>query len=225
LITFGPLDFIRVGIHQRLDAVSASRPTAASQEVIGETAPKPPEDFSQPRPTAVPVPKTAQTKEPKDHAVQQPPSKAPIQPNETEPPPDGIPQQTESSPVSPSVQQTPGDPIGYVASNSRFLSIRRQAGSSSADSDPDSTVRIGQLIYSPQALYPEQALRLHVDGIVKLQAIIGEDGTIRTVTSASGPPILVAAATEAVREWRYEPTLIGKTPIESECEITFVFRQ
>ena len=223
LIAFGPLDFIRAGIHQRLSSANASRPAAAPRDIPGETAPAPPDIFSQSRATPTRDARTSQQTEPQETAAQ-PQRKAPDQPRESPPSLDEIPQQTESSPVSPSVQQTPGVPTGYVASNSRFLSIRTAPGSREDSATPDGAVRIGQLIYSPQAIYPEEALRLRVEVIVKLRAIIGDDGKIRAVSSLSGPSVLVTAATEAVHDWRYEPTLIGKTPIESEREITFVFR-
>ena len=63
--------------------------------------------------------------------------------------------ETESSPVSPSIQETPGVPVGYVAGNSRFLAIRMPAGSQEATAQANEAIRIGQLIYSPQAVYPE----------------------------------------------------------------------
>jgi len=223
LITFGPLDFIRADIHQRLSTANTSVLAPAPGSVAGENAPKPPDIFSQP--AAVAATHNADTPQnPQPEDTPAPPSrKVPTHSRASQPLLDENSEQTESSPVSPSVRLTPGVPAGYVASNSHFLSIRRAPGSHENSDQTAGSVRIGQLIYSPQAIYPEEALRLHVEGIVKLHAIIGEDGTIRTVSSASGPSVLVAAATKAVRDWRYEPTLIGTMPIESEREITFVF--
>jgi hypothetical protein len=40
----------------------------------------------------------------------------------------------------------------------------------------------------------------------------------------SGPPLLVPAAVSAVRQWRYQPTLLSYQPIETAQDITIVFR-
>lgn len=222
LIAFGPLDFIRADIHQRLNPSAAAQPESGQKSVLDETAPKPPDIFSE---SAAPAKRD--TGGPQNQrspgTAAEPDIKPAAQSRASAPPLAENSDQTESFPVSPNVQQSPGAPTGYVASNSRFLSISRDADSRESNVDADGSVRIGQLIYSPQAVYPEEALRMHVEGIVKLHAIVAEDGTVRTLSSASGPPVLVAAATETVRDWRYEPTLVGKTPVESEREIVFVF--
>jgi protein TonB len=40
----------------------------------------------------------------------------------------------------------------------------------------------------------------------------------------SGHPLLVPAAIEAVREWRYRPYLLNGEPVEVETTITVVFQ-
>jgi TonB family protein len=223
MTAFGPLSFIRARTPQTLGSASISRPAAVSQSTAGETAPKPPDIFSQ-SPSAAPKAPVPAATPPSQSAAAQPRQKSVPKLREEETVPQENSQPTESSPVSPSVQETPGVPTGYIASNSRFLSIRDSGGSPAGSSETEGDVHIGQLVYSPQAIYPDEALRSHLEGIVKLQVIVGPDGSIRMVSSSSGPSILVAAATQAVSDWRYEPTLIGKEPMESECEITFVFR-
>jgi len=47
-----------------------------------------------------------------------------------------------------------------------------------------------------------------------MQATIARDGSIRNLQLLSGPPLLVAAAIEAVRQWRYRPTLLNGEPVE-----------
>lgn len=41
---------------------------------------------------------------------------------------------------------------------------------------------------------------------MKFQAIIGKDGTVQNLSLLSGPPLLVQAAMQAVRQWTYKPT-------------------
>ena len=58
---------------------------------------------------------------------------------------------------------------------------------------------------------------------VKLQAIIARDGTIQELQVISGHPLLVQSALDAVRQWRYQPTLLNGEPVEVVTTIDVVF--
>ncbi len=72
-----------------------------------------------------------------------------------------------------------------------------------ADADRKLVVR-----YEP--VYPELARQMRLSGVVVLGILIAPDGHVGEVTVQSGHPLLVRAAEEAVRRWRYatanEPT-------------------
>jgi len=53
-------------------------------------------------------------------------------------------------------------------------------------------------------VYPELARRTNVTGTVKLDALIALDGKVKATEVIGGNPILVQAALEAVRKWRFE---------------------
>jgi TonB family protein len=55
------------------------------------------------------------------------------------------------------------------------------------------------------AVYPEVAKRYHIRGLVKLEVVVREDGSVRSAKVLGGSPVLVNAATEAVRKWKFEP--------------------
>lgn len=80
------------------------------------------------------------------------------------------------------------------------------------------------LIHKVNPTYPTQARVLRLSGSVKLDITIAEDGAVRDVQVVGGPPVLVAAATEAVRQWRYSPSLLSGKPIEVQKRITLVFK-
>jgi protein TonB len=61
-------------------------------------------------------------------------------------------------------------------------------------------------------------------GTVHLRTTIGKDGTVESVTATSGPTLLIPAAIDAVRQWRYKPTLLEQQPIEMQEDITIEFR-
>lgn len=81
----------------------------------------------------------------------------------------------------------------------------------------------GNLIYRVQPEYPEIARQIRVQGPVQLRAIISKTGTIEHLAVESGHPMLVKAAMDAVRQWRYRPYLLNGEPIEVETEITVNF--
>jgi protein TonB len=80
-----------------------------------------------------------------------------------------------------------------------------------------------RLIFGPKPAYPPLARTARVQGVVKLQAVIGLDGSIKNLQVVSGPPLLVAAAISAVKQWRYQPTLLSGEPVEVATEIEVNF--
>ena len=84
-------------------------------------------------------------------------------------------------------------------------------------------VKDGDLIHRVDPIYPTMAREQRVEGTVKLNITVGEDGSVRSVTYISGSRLLLEAATEAVRQWRYAPTLLDGRPVESHREVSLVF--
>lgn len=82
----------------------------------------------------------------------------------------------------------------------------------------------GQLLNKVEPVYPRIALISGVKGVVRLHAIIARDGTIQSLTVVSGHPMLVAAARDAVSQWRYRPYLLNGEPVEVETFITVSFK-
>jgi TonB family protein len=76
---------------------------------------------------------------------------------------------------------------------------------------------------SVQPDYPMLARQMRVQGSVLLQALIGRDGMIQDLRVLSGPPILAAAAQEAVRQWHFKPHYVGTQPVETRASITVNF--
>ena len=90
-------------------------------------------------------------------------------------------------------------------------------------------IRIGGAVQSAKLInrtmprYPPLARQARVHGRVLLEAIIGEDGTIRKLRAVSGHPLLVPAALSAVKRWRYRPTLLNGQPVPviTQVEVRF----
>jgi outer membrane biosynthesis protein TonB len=109
-------------------------------------------------------------------------------------------------------------PSGTVAISSHFQSIR------GAEPQPNSSLQIGKLAYFWQPGLPIEAARAHVEGTVILRATVDQAGTVESVQLVSGPPLLVPAAINAVRQWRYGQTILDGRAVESVEDITVVFR-
>jgi len=84
-------------------------------------------------------------------------------------------------------------------------------------------VTTGLLVHKVQPLYPPLARAARIQGDVVLRAIINKDGAIQDLQLVSGHPMLVPAAIDAVRQWRYRPYLLNGQPVEVETTITVIF--
>jgi protein TonB len=80
-----------------------------------------------------------------------------------------------------------------------------------------------KLINKVLPVYPPLAKLTRVSGAVHLTGIIAIDGTIRDLQVESGPPLLIQAALEAVRQWVYQPTLLSGKPVEVITSINVTF--
>ena len=81
----------------------------------------------------------------------------------------------------------------------------------------------GNLVYRIQPEYPALARQARVQGTVVLRAVISREGAIENLQVLSGHPLLVKAAMEAVRQWRYRPYVLNGEPVEVETQVTVNF--
>jgi periplasmic protein TonB len=79
------------------------------------------------------------------------------------------------------------------------------------------------LIRQVTPVYPPIAKTAHISGTVVLHAIISKDGTIEQLEYISGPPLLMKNAMDAVRQWRYRPTMLNGEPVEVDTTVSVVF--
>src|ERR1700723_758721 len=120
------------------------------------------------------------------------------------------------------------------------LSVFFVAGTaSSANQNPPSStgpqasapsrIRISQNVAETQLtdkvapIYPAVAKLARVSGTVTLHVVIGTDGVVQRVEFISGPQLLLASAMDAVKQWRYKPTLLNGQPVEVDTTVVLVF--
>jgi TonB family protein len=84
-------------------------------------------------------------------------------------------------------------------------------------------VQVARLVNKVQPVYPPRAKQDHTEGTVTLSVVIGTDGTVGEISPISGPPDLVPSAIDAVKQWRYQPTLLNGSPVEVATRIDILF--
>lgn len=71
--------------------------------------------------------------------------------------------------------------------------------------------------------YPAEALAAHHAGDVVLEVFVGRDGSVASMRTVSGDPLLAGAAADAIRNWRYEPYRVQGRPAGFQTEVTLRF--
>jgi TonB family protein len=96
---------------------------------------------------------------------------------------------------------------------------------------PAAPIRVGGSIRVPRKevdvrpVFPVSMREAGRTGIVLIDAIIGTDGSVSSVRvlSADAHPDFAVAAVDAVRQWRFTPTLLNNEPIEVAMTVTVRF--
>ena len=60
-----------------------------------------------------------------------------------------------------------------------------------------------KLVYKENPTYPLELRHAHIGGVVRLEIVISARGTIDSIAPVGGNPVLVEAASAAVRRWKY----------------------
>jgi len=81
----------------------------------------------------------------------------------------------------------------------------------------------GNLIYSPAPAYPDAARTARVSGMVILSATISPEGNVESLSVVAGNALLNQAAIDAVKQWRYKPTIVNNQPTRVQTMITVNF--
>jgi periplasmic protein TonB len=74
-------------------------------------------------------------------------------------------------------------------------------------------IQAPRLIHNVQPVYPPLARQTRTQGEVVLDCVIDKQGNVTQMRLISGHPLLVGAAMQAVRQWKYQPTLLNGTPV------------
>ena len=79
------------------------------------------------------------------------------------------------------------------------------------------------LVYRVEPAYPTLARQTRRDGHVELHAIISTEGRIESLQAVGGDVLFFQSALDAVRQWRYRPTILNGQAVEIDTTITVVY--
>lgn len=85
-------------------------------------------------------------------------------------------------------------------------------------------VKPAKLLKSVPPVYPELAKTQHISGNVQIDALIDENGNVSTMKVLSGPTMLHRAATEALKQWKYQAAQLDGKPTAMHLTVTVQFR-
>ena len=126
------------------------------------------------------------------------------------------------APLMLSLPETPISASGSVAISA--TSMVPMPGDDAQSGQRARNLRIGELTNLVEPVYPSDARQAHLEGTVKLHVVVATNGEVQSFRTISGPESLAQAAMMAVREWRYRPTLLNGKAVETQEDVTFVFR-
>ena len=74
-----------------------------------------------------------------------------------------------------------------------------------------------------QPIYPSNAKTLRTTGVVKVEVTVSETGEVAQVQKTSGPPMLQAAAKDAIKKWKFKPFTRDGQPVKATGFVSFNF--
>jgi protein TonB len=95
---------------------------------------------------------------------------------------------------------------------------------------PRAPVRVGgrvmepRVISNPPPVYPPLAKQAKIQGDVQIDAVIDIHGNVVEMQVISGHPLLINAALDALRRWKYQPTILNDEPVPVQLIVTIRFR-
>lgn len=123
----------------------------------------------------------------------------------------------------------PGGQVGGVIGGILGGAARTYVPAPPPPPAPREPIRVGGRVQPPRLIqriepvYPPLAQQARVQGEVVIDAVIETDGRVAEMQVISGHPLLIQAALDAVRRWRYEPTYLNEQPVAVKLVVTVRF--
>ena len=85
-------------------------------------------------------------------------------------------------------------------------------------------VQAANLVHSVEPVYPPLARQARIQGTVRFNIMVSKEGAVEQMTLVSGHPLLVSAAQDALRQFKYRPVMLNGKPIavQTTVDVNFV---
>jgi TonB family protein len=110
------------------------------------------------------------------------------------------------------------------------IEVERDTGSTNKTTDTSISGKIisggvvnGKATNLVRPVYPPQAKAVNAGGAVNVEVIIDEQGNVISATAVSGHPLLRAAAVDAARQSKFNPTILSGQPVKVSGVIVYNF--
>ena len=155
--------------------------------------------------------------------------------------PDSIPEKIEyvDEPTNPSIGLPPPDTNGLGTLLRGLINPETEIAAPAVPSPPPppppptvvkaepirqgGNVQAANLIHRVNPVYPPLARQARVQGVVVLEAVISKEGSIESLRVVAGHPLLNEAALDAVKQWKYRPTMLNGDAVEVITTVTVTF--
>lgn len=116
-------------------------------------------------------------------------------------------------------------PVGglIVTQNGRVIYRAEPSNSSATNGERSGSSGLNRLVHRVDPEYPEAAKSQRIEGPVVLDAQVLGDGSVGNIAIVAGHPLLAQAASQAVKQWKYQPYIVDGRPVERQERITVKF--
>jgi TonB family protein len=81
------------------------------------------------------------------------------------------------------------------------------------------------LVHKVEPTYPADARKENLQGIIALDIVVGQDGSVVSMRALNGPDVLARAAMDALRWWKFEPYRVNGEPVVVETTVAVEFKR
>ena len=110
-----------------------------------------------------------------------------------------------------------------VTQNGKVIYRAEPSQDSATNQENSESSGPNRLLHRVDPEYPEAAKSQHIEGPVVLDAQVLGDGTVGNIAIVAGDPLLAQAATQAVKQWKYQPYIVDGRAVERQERITVKF--
>jgi protein TonB len=117
-----------------------------------------------------------------------------------------------------------GGVLGGIITNTPRPAAPGSAGPSRVPLRIGGNLMAPKLIIAPDPSYPPLAKQARIQGDVHIDAVIDVNGNVVEMQLVKGHPMLVNAAMDALRKWKYQPTILNGEPVPVQLIVVIKFR-